>query len=61
MPHTGIVDVFKPLSTASRGRGISTWLWRVRMVPNGSVAVYNVAGLTGSVNLFRYAMALRER
>ena len=55
-PHTGIVDGSTPI-TVNLGTGYQ-YLVAAYDGPNGSVAVYNVAGLTGSVNLFRYAMAL---
>jgi hypothetical protein len=41
--------------TVSLGTGF-TYLVAAYDGPNGSVAVFNVAGLTGSVDLYRYAM-----
>jgi hypothetical protein len=50
---TGIQDGTTPV-TVSLGTGF-TYLVAAYDGPNGSVAVFNVAGLTGSVDLFRYA------
>jgi hypothetical protein len=55
-PHTGIVDGSTPI-TVNLGTGFQ-YLVVAYDGPNGSVAVYNVAGLTGSVDLYRYAKAL---
>jgi hypothetical protein len=51
---TGIQDGTTAV-TVSLGTGF-TYLVAAYDGPNGSVAVFNVAGLTGSVDLFRYAM-----
>jgi protein with PEP-CTERM/exosortase system signal len=50
---TGIQDGTTPV-TVSLGTGF-TYLVVAYDGPNGSVAVFNVAGLTGSVDLYRYA------
>ena len=50
---TGIQDGTTPV-TVSLGTGF-TYLVAAYDGPNGSVAVFNVAGLTGSVDLYRYA------
>ena len=50
---TGIQDGTTPV-TVSLGTGF-TYLVVAYDGPQGSVAVFNVAGLTGSVDLFRYA------
>jgi hypothetical protein len=50
---TGIQDGTTPV-TVSLGTGFQ-YLVVAYDGPQGSVAVFNVAGLTGSVNLFRYA------
>ena len=50
---TGIVDGTTPV-TVDLGTGF-TYLVVAYDGPNGSVAVFNVAGLTGTVDLFRYA------
>jgi hypothetical protein len=55
-PHTGIVDGSTPI-TVNLGTGYQ-YLVVAYDGPNGSVAVYNVAGLTGSVDLYRYAKSL---
>src|SRR4029077_8779362 len=50
---TGILDGTTPV-TVNLGTGF-TYLVAAYDGPNGSVAVFNVAGLTGSVDLYRYA------
>jgi len=50
---SGIADGTTPV-TVSLGTGFQ-YLVAAYDGPNGSVAVFNVAGLTGSVDLFRYA------
>jgi hypothetical protein len=50
---TGILEGTTPV-TVSLGTGF-TYLVAAYDGPNGSVAVFNVAGLTGSVDLYRYA------
>ncbi|HET6888717.1 MAG TPA: VPDSG-CTERM sorting domain-containing protein [Candidatus Udaeobacter sp.] len=53
VPVTGILDGTTPV-TVNLGTGF-TYLVAAYDGPNGSVAVFNVAGLTGSVDLYRYA------
>jgi len=52
---TGIIDGTSPV-TVSLGTGFQ-YLVAAYDGPNGSVAVFDVSGLTGSVDLYRYAKA----
>jgi hypothetical protein len=56
VPVTGILDGSSPV-TVNLGTGYQ-YLVVAYDGPNGGVAVFNVAGLTGSVDLYRYAKPL---
>ena len=55
VPVTGIVDGSTPISIDLSQYGTFQYLVAAYDGPNGGVAVFNIAGLTGTIELYRYA------
>src|SRR5262245_33267738 len=55
VPVTGIVNGSTPISIDLSQYGTFQYLVAAYDGPNGGVAVFNIAGLTGTIELYRYA------